>query len=313
MLKGDHHTMVTRREAIGLLGSMSATLFAAARSGPSSLLSLDSGITRYQGDPTPRLAPGTPFSPQRMALIDAFKKESEAVVSKFEARTNRSDWVMPYRLFRPDASGPLPLVLYLHGSGGMGDDNLRQIGLGNIFGARVWALPGNQKKFPCYIVAPQTDRGWVRYGAPPPGDSMATIVPGLGDGARLALEIVDALCGEFPIDRRRIYVTGQSMGGGGVWHMTSQRKDFFAAAVPCCGSSTEDVAVDSAGTPLWNFHGDADHVVPVTVSGDRIAALVIAGKHPLHTEYHGVGHNVWEWAYTEPELVRWVFSKRRDV
>jgi predicted peptidase len=103
-----------------------------------------------------------------MALIDAFKKESEAVISRFEARAHQSDWVMPYRLFRPDASGPLPLVLFLHGSGGMGDDNLRQIGLGNIFGTRVWALPGNQKKFPCYVVAPQTDRGWVRYRPLPP-------------------------------------------------------------------------------------------------------------------------------------------------
>ena len=58
---------------------------------------------------------------------------------------------MPYRLFRPQASGTFPLVVYLHGSGGLGDDNLKQMGLGNIFGTRVWALPENQKKFPCYV------------------------------------------------------------------------------------------------------------------------------------------------------------------
>ena len=55
---------------------------------------------------------------------------------------------MPYRLFRPVASGKLPLVLYLSGSGGLGDDNLKQIGLGNIFGTRLWLLPGNQQQFP---------------------------------------------------------------------------------------------------------------------------------------------------------------------
>lgn len=65
---------------------------------------------------------------------------------------------MPYRLFKPAAAGKLPLVLYLHGSGGQGDDNQKQLGLGNIFGTRVWLLPQNQEKHPCYVVVPQTDR-----------------------------------------------------------------------------------------------------------------------------------------------------------
>jgi predicted peptidase len=200
---------------------------------------------------------------------------------------------------------------YLHGSGGSGDDNVKQMGLGNVFGTRVWALPENQKNFPCYVVAPQTDRGWARYGPPESGDSVARMIPGLGDGARLALEIVDALRREFAIDERRIYVTGQSMGGAGVWHIIAHRPRYFAAAVPCCGSATTEAAVDSAGTPLWCFHGDADTTVPVSVSRDRIAALRKVGVHPLYAEYAGVGHNVWEWAYTEPTLVRWVFSQRR--
>ena len=103
------------------------------------------------------------MSPERMALIEAFKNQSEGLQKKFEARTYKSDWVMPYRLFKPEATGKLPLVLYLHGSGGLGDDNQKQLGLGNIFGTRVWLLPENQKKFPCYVLVPQTDRGWARY------------------------------------------------------------------------------------------------------------------------------------------------------
>jgi predicted peptidase len=153
----------------------------------------------------------------------------------------------------------------------------------------------------------------MRYGPPSRGDSVARVVPGLGDGAKLALEIVEKLRREFPIDERCIYVTGQSMGGGGAWHLTAHRPRLFAAAVICCGSSTVEKAVDSVGTPLWNFHGEADATVPVSVSRNRIAALRKAGGHPLSTEYAGVGHNVWEWAYTEPALVKWVFSKRRDA
>jgi hypothetical protein len=49
----------------------------------------------------------------------------------------------------------------------------------------------------------------------------------------------------------------------------------------------------------------------VATSRERIAALRKAGSHPLYTEYVGVGHNVWEWAYTEPALVEWMFAQRR--
>ena len=295
--------MTTRREAIALLGSISAG---------ASLLRRVHGTT-VQGEATPPLAPGAPTSPERMALIDAFKRGSEGIEKRFEARTHKSEWVMPYRLFRPEATGRLPLVLFLHGSGGLGTDNLAQMGLGNTFGTRVWALPENQKSFPCYVVVPQTDRGWVRYAPPAPSDSVARVIPGLGEGAQHAFEIVDALRREFAIDDRRIYVTGQSMGGGGTWHMIAQRPRFFAAAVPCCGSPNLDNVLDAGGTPIWNFHGDADPTVPVAVSRDRIAALRKAGGHPLSTEYAGVGHNVWEWAYTEPAVVRWVFAQRRGA
>jgi predicted peptidase len=218
--------------------------------------------------------------------------------------------VIPYRLFRPEAVGKLPLVVYLHGSGGLGDDNEKQLGLGNVFGTRVWLLPENQKRFPCYVLAPQTDTAWVHFSSQG-ASGMPEILPGLGDGPRLALEIIDALRRDFTIDEHRIYLTGQSMGGSGVWHLTAQRPNLFAAAVACCGADTIEEATASLGTPLWNFHGASDESVPVSLSRDRIAALRKAGAHPIYTEYEGVGHNVWQWAYTEPQLLQWVFSQRR--
>lgn len=302
---------MTRRKALGLLGSVSAGALLAGRHGSTGLMVPVPLLRAQQGDSIPPLARGAPMSPERLALIAAFRQRSEGIETAFEARRHKGDWTMPYRLFRPDAPGKLPLVVFLHGSGGLGDDNLKQMGLGNIFGTRVWALPENQKQFPCYVLAPQTDRGWIRYAPASPDDSVARVAPGLGDGARLVFEIIDGLRREFAIDERRIYVTGQSMGGAGTWHMTAQRPRLFAAAVACCASRTGDAAVASAGTPLWNFHGDADTTVPPAVSRDRIAALRNAGSHPLSTEYPGVGHNVWQWAYTEPALVSWVFSQRR--
>ncbi|MCU1348724.1 MAG: hypothetical protein JWO56_1754 [Acidobacteria bacterium] len=252
------------------------------------------------------------MSPERLALIAAFQERSAGLEKRFEARTHKGDWEMPYRLFRPETTAKVPLVVFLHGSGGQGDDNEKQLALGNVFGTRVWLLPENQKRFPCYVVVPQTDRGWIRYDPAALANGVAKAIPGLGEGARLALEIVDSLRRDFAIDERRIYVTGQSMGGGGVWNMLMYGRPVFAAAVPCCGSAPASAdGAASTDTPLWAFQGVADETVPVSVSRQRIAARRKACARPLYTEYAGVGHNVWEWAYTEPELVPWMFAQRR--
>ncbi len=300
--------MITRRDAVRLLGSASAGVWLAAAD-----VGLNNSMAPHafavKQDSTPPLAPGAPSSPERLALIETFRKRSEGLQDKFEARTHKSDWEMPYRLFRPATSRKVPLVLYLHGSGGLGDDNLKQLKFGNIFGTRLWLLPENQKRCPCYVLAPQTDQGWIRYDF---SQQPAKELSGFGDGARVALEIVDKLRREFAIDERRIYVAGNSMGGAGVWNMLANRPNFFAAAVTTCAGVSPDDGTGSPATPLWDFHGDADEVVPVSSSRDRIAARRKAGGHPIYTEYPGVDHNgATDLGFTEPALPGWVFSQRK--
>jgi poly(3-hydroxybutyrate) depolymerase len=300
--------MITRRDAVRLLGSASAgAWFAATRIGLNLSMQRNTFAARLVS--APPLAPGAPTSPERLALIEAFEKRSEGLQAKFEARTHKSDWVMPYRLFRPATARKVPLVVYLHGSGGLGDDNVKQLTFGNRFGTRVWLLPENQKRFPCYVVAPQTDRGWIRYDF---SKQPALELAGFGDGSRLTLEIVDALCREFAIDEHRIYIAGNSMGGAGVWNVLANRSNFFAAAVITCAGVSPDDGTGSVATPLWDFHGESDEVVPVSSARGRIAARRNAGGHPLYTEYHGADHDgVARLAFTEPALPKWVFSQHR--
>ena len=92
---------ITRREAVRLLGSASVGAWFAASERSASAAADNS---------TPLLAPGAPASPERTALIDAFRKQSEGLGTKFEAHKHKSDLVMPYRLFRPEAAGKLPLA-----------------------------------------------------------------------------------------------------------------------------------------------------------------------------------------------------------
>src|SRR5580692_7164791 len=86
--------------------------------------------------------------------IEEFSQRAVRLESKFEAHSfrGRNGNMMPYRLFRPtNGSGSLPLVLYLHGSGGLGDDNSRQISGGNVFGTHIWAFDENQSRFPAFV------------------------------------------------------------------------------------------------------------------------------------------------------------------
>jgi predicted peptidase len=129
--------------------------------------------------------------------------------------------------------------------------------------------------------------------------------------ARLAFEIIADLLAKLPIDSSRIYVTGHSMGGAGTWHMIAERPRFFAAAAPVCGHPLPATAGTVKDVPIWNFHGAADDIEPVTTSRTMIEAVRRAGGHPRYTEYQGVGHEVFMWAYTEPALVEWLFAQKR--
>jgi len=263
----------------------------------------------------PSILSGDLRSPERRAPIEAHKARAPELAARFTYHTYKSadGEFMPYRLFTPndpEKGRRYPLVVFLHGSSGSGTDNEKQLQGASMFGGLIWAADENQKRHPCYIVAPQSDVNWpcvtLHEGERP------KLCPGLGRGAKSAFGIVDKLLAEEPIDPARIYVTGHSMGGAGTWHMIAQRPDFFAAAVPVCGLPDRSTAASLKDIPIWNFHGEVDDIEPVETSRLMIEAIRKAEGHPAYTEYPGVGHNVFLWAYTEPALVEWLFSQHLE-
>src|SRR5262245_32013327 len=90
--------------------------------------------------------------------------EAQDVVDGYASRTfaGAKGTRMPYRLFVPDERSrakPLPVIVYLHGSGGIGTDNLKQISGGNTTGTRRWVTPAAQARHPSFVVAPQLPPG----------------------------------------------------------------------------------------------------------------------------------------------------------
>jgi predicted peptidase len=237
-------------------------------------------------------------------------------VEVFQSRTLAIEGkTFQYRVFVPkgwSSKKSLPVILFLHGAGERGDDNLTQtrVGLGP-------AILRQQDSFNSIVVMPQcpANRWWSEP-----------------DMQALALKSLDQTAKEFRADASRTYLTGLSMGGYGSWTMAASNPKKFAAIVVVCGgvrpppglnlpqammgfAAEADpygaVASRVGKTPVWVFHGDADLAVPVTESRNMDEALKAAHGDVRYNEYPGVGHNSWDKAYAEPELFSWLMSQHK--
>ena len=234
------------------------------------------------------------------ALCVAQKREEVLVAKIFKGAQGRT---MPYRLYVPenyDKQKKYPLVLYLHGGGGRGDDNRRQIEGGNSYLVELLVSRSTQTKNPSIVVVPQSpDEGWV-------GPDLITPTSYLN----LVLELIEDLETLYSVDVNRRYVLGQSMGGFGTFAILTMSPHMFAAAVPLCGGGDESKAAQIAHVPIWVFHGELDQAVNVARSRNMIEALKKAGGKPKYTEYKGEGHAIWTRVVMEPELLPWMFSQK---
>ncbi len=214
-----------------------------------------------------------------------------------------------YRIYVPKDLAPgrrVPLVLFFHGAGERGSDNVRQLnnGMPQLF-AYV-----EKKNLPVIIIAPQcpSEKQWVDV--PWDGDSHTMPVKP-SESMRLAMDLLDRSLRRLPVDLKRVYVTGMSMGGFGAWDILQREPALFAAAIPICGGGDPKLAGRIRNVPVWAFHGGADPIVKTTRSRDMTAALKKAGGRPAYTEYPGVGHDAWTQTYADDAVMDWLFAQKK--
>ena len=221
---------------------------------------------------------------------------------------------LPYRLMKPidfDATKTYPLVLSLHGAGGKGTDNLKSLKIWTEFLADETL----RRKHPAFVLVPQSPGSWTISGKPVvPDQQTLDNLPPCWDKfkARLAdtkpiekgtlstaFELVEKVCGEYKIDRSRIYVLGHSMGGFGSWTAIWNRPDFFAAAIPCAGGLPPWFEYSKfKQTPVWTFHSADDSIVSVEYTRAIFQALEKCGGNLKYTEFDGVGHGAQNPAFS---------------
>jgi predicted peptidase len=239
------------------------------------------------------------------AMFEDFRADVFAGTSKLR---------MPYRLLVPKdlkAGTRYPLVLFFHGSGERGDDDQKQL----QHGVRRFATQASQTQYPCVVLVPQCpthlDNQPIMWTGERERMHLLKLAPEAAIPLRTALELTIAIEEKFPIDRDRIYVTGISMGGFASWEALIRYPQKFAAAIPVCGGGDAIYADRIKDIPIWAFHGADDSTVPVQCSRSMIEMIKKAGGNPRYTEYPGVGHNSWDLAYAEPDLLSWLFSQSR--
>lgn len=254
--------------------------------------------------------PAIPQSPAAMNadLTTLYEERSVSITEGNEMVEFR------YRLLRPaSVAGDgrdghrYPLVLFLHGAGERGNDNLKQLKY-----LPTWlADPALRQRHPCFVLAPQCrmDERWVDVSWADATSTPQPTTPTI-DLAAATKALEETLVREA-IDPARIYLTGLSMGGYGTWDLAARMPDRFAAILPVCGGGDDRVAGRIAALPIWCFHGDADKAVPVDRSRTMIAAVKAAGGRPIYSELPGVGHDSWTPAYRDGFVLDWLFSQRK--
>lgn len=144
-----------------------------------------------------------------------------------------------------------------HASGAIGTDNRAQIGAFS----NGWLDPAIRRNYPAFLLVPQFASRTVEYPSAADASSLRSRpLPPLS----AAIELVEHIGRDLPIDRSRVYVVGFSMGGSAALQCIVMRPDLFAAVM-----AIAPVPPDISAPPkraMLIVHGDADTENPYVAS-----------------------------------------------
>jgi predicted peptidase len=197
-----------------------------------------------------------------------------------------------------------PLVVFLHGAGGMGAK--RKPGRGSDGGFRCF----QSVEEPCYYLMPQAWETWSGIGW---GKTPYKMKDKPTPNMQAVIECVEWLIKEKAVDPDRVYVAGASMGSMGMWDLVCRRPELFAAGIACCGGFDPTQAPKIAHIPFRIFHGDKDPWVPIDGSQAMFDALKKAGADVDFHIYKGGNHFIWGQTYGNKKNLQWLFSQKKGT
>ena len=153
------------------------------------------------------------------------------------------------------------------------------------------------KQYPFILISPQLK---TSYGGWP---------------AAYVMDVINHVKRTLRIDPKRIYITGLSLGGFGVWTTIGAYPEVFAGAIPICAGGnalTKACAIAAQNVPVWGFHGDKDYIVSHTVTTKMVNAINACTPKPSPlakaTLFPGMGHIIWDKVYNETNALTWMLG-----
>jgi len=282
--------------------------------------------------------PHPPMTPPPITLT-----AQEAVYAKNKEKFRQFTFAagnhsLQYNLFIPeDVSQPLPLVVFMHDMGSISEEPDYTLRQGS--GALVWADEAEQKKRPCYVLAPQ-------YSEKSAHDDYT-----VGWAAEVTIQLIQSICSKHNIDKTRIYGTGQSMGTMMLCELLITHPRFFAGCFLTAGQWDPDrmaaikeehvwimvsehdgrafpimgacmAAIEKAGGKVARGHVDAkaDEETKARFCKDVLSrnaniqftwlegdSVLLPGAHIFPAVHH---MSTWKWAYLFEPIRAWLFEQR---
>ncbi len=193
-----------------------------------------------------------------------------------------------------EVSSNYPLLVFLHGLGERGDGSSNMDVLNRVLknGPPKMIQNGSwSPKYPMIVVSPQYH-----------GSGGDVNNWGAGDPQNLK-GFIEFMIKKYRVNTHRIYLTGLSHGGNGVYDYLTRLSDsvsHIAAAVPVAAYGKSSGFNYSSNTPIWVFVGDND-VTNMKTSKNFVTGYNSQSPSPKHkakiTIFNGAGHDVWTRTY----------------
>jgi predicted peptidase len=241
-------------------------------------------------------------------ILITFASRSQYEAFKERKYVNPKDGnSISYRALYPknyDSAKAYPLILFLHGGGERGSDNVAQLKWGSeMFSKFV-------QNHEVIILLPQCpgDDYWssVKFdrtkGVPYQFEFNYNFPE--TKALRACVELVRSFIKDKKALKKQIYITGMSMGGMGSFEAVYRYPKLFAAASPICGGGdANSYSKKQAKLPFFIYHGADDNVVEQKWSDQMVAKLKELNARVEYKIYPGVKHDSWNNVFAEPDYL----------
>jgi len=217
--------------------------------------------------------------------------DTKASMKQFSFTASNSS-TYGYWLYSPkNATTNMPLIVYLHGGSGRGND-LNLVITGSL---PMFLYDSTVKDIPAYILMPQCPANltWEQIGTS-------------------LIELIDNVKNTKQINPNKISLTGHSLGGTGTWNLGLTYANKFSCIAPLSGSVIASKASQYTSLPVFAFVGSADTIVDPNQSINTVSSINSLGGNAQVKIYSGATHfDVPELVYKDASvnLLNWMISK----